>query len=203
MKKLFRLHRYQIAMALSGASVSAYSQMGNAEMKQDSIPKKDVSTIVYELPYLPDKNVMIAQGYNGLWSHKGENALDFWMRKGQIICAAREGVVLSTKSDSKKGGPFNKYINDGNYIIIKHNDSTSAAYWHLEYKGVLVKAGDSISAGQPIGKVGSTGFSSGPHLHFEVYYFDRFGKFHTVKTVFKTKKGIKKPKAWRFYKRPQ
>ena len=37
----------------------------------------------------------------------------------------------------------------------------------------------------------------------EVYYFDRFGKFHTVKTVFKTKKGIKKPKAWRFYKRPQ
>lgn len=201
MKKVFKiLPPFALALALS--TTSAHSQIGKTDLK-DSIANEEIKTIVYELPYLPGKSVSIVQGYNGMWSHKGENSLDFWMRKGQTICAARGGVVVGTRSDSKKGGPSYKFISDGNYVIIKHDDSTSAAYWHLEYNGVLVKSGDTVIAGQPIGKVGSTGFSSGPHLHFEVYYSDRFGSYHTLKTVFRTSKGIKKPKAWRFYKKPE
>jgi murein DD-endopeptidase MepM/ murein hydrolase activator NlpD len=203
MRNLFKFPRYHLAIALSTTAISAFSQLGTSSRVDSNKTKNDAPLVIYQLPYLPGKKVTIAQGYNGIWSHKGENSLDFWMRKGQIICAARSGIVQSTRSDSKKGGASYKFINDGNYIIIKHDDSTSAAYWHLDYNGVLVKPGDTITAGQPIGKVGSTGFSSGPHLHFEIYYFDKFGKYHTLKTVFKTSRGIKKPKAWHFYRRPK
>jgi murein DD-endopeptidase MepM/ murein hydrolase activator NlpD len=202
MKSKFKLRGLRMAFALSATVVTAHAQLGKPEIVKDSTFKDEVKTIVYELPYLPGKKVSIVQGYNGWWSHQKSNALDFLMRKGQIICAARGGVVQSCRSDSKKGGPSYKYISDGNYVIIKHDDSTSAAYWHLEFGGVLVKAGDTVVAGQPIGKVGTTGFSSGPHLHFEVYYFDKNGNEHTVKTVFRTTRGIKKPRTWHFYKRP-
>lgn len=203
MKRLFHYRRLALAVGFAATAVSAFSQTGKSTVSLDSVKKDDIKTIVYELPYLPGKNVSIVQGYNGWWSHQKSNALDFLMRRGQVICAARGGIVQSTRSDSKIGGASWKYISDGNYVIIKHDDSTSAAYWHMEYNTVMVKPGDTVVAGQPIGKVGTTGFSSGPHLHFEVYYFDRNGKEHTVKTVFRTSRGIKKPRTWHFYKRPK
>ncbi len=204
MKRIFHYSTLSIAVALCSTAVSAYSQLGKAGTEVlDSTKNEKVKMVVYELPYISGKNVSIVQGYNGWWSHQKSNALDFLMRRGEVICAARDGIVQSTRSDSQKGGASYKFISDGNYVIIKHDDSTSAAYWHMEYNSVMVKEGDTIKAGQPIGKVGSTGFSSGPHLHFEVYYFDRYGKEHTVKTVFRTSRGIKKPRTWHFYKKPK
>jgi murein DD-endopeptidase MepM/ murein hydrolase activator NlpD len=202
MKKIFAKRRISLAVALSACAVTAFSQTGKTE-SLDTVKKDEIRTVIYELPYLPGKKVSIVQGYNGWFSHKGENSLDFLMRRGEVICAARGGVVVNTRSDSKKGGASYKYINDGNYVIIKHDDSTSAAYWHMEYNSIMVKSGDTVVAGQPIGKVGTTGFSSGPHLHFEVYYYDRNGRFRTLKTVFRTSRGLKKPRGWHFYKRPK
>jgi murein DD-endopeptidase MepM/ murein hydrolase activator NlpD len=202
MKKWFTKRRFSLALALSASAITAFSQTGKAEAL-DSVKKDEIKTVVYELPYLPGKKISIVQGYNGWFSHKGENSLDFLMKRGEVICASRGGVVVNTRSDSKKGGASYKYINDGNYVIIRHDDSTSAAYWHMEYNSLMVKSGDTVVAGQPIGKVGTTGFSSGPHLHFEVYYYDRNGKFRTLKTVFRTSRGIKKPRGWHFYRRPK
>lgn len=201
MKTWVNISRVSLALALSASAVSAHSQMGKAS-GLDSSRNDDTKSIVYELPYLPGKKVTIVQGYNGWFSHKGENSLDFWMRKGETICAARGGTVIDTRSDSKRGGASYKYISDGNYVIVKHSDSTYAAYWHMLFNSVMVKEGDTVVAGQPIGKVGSTGFSSGPHLHFEVYYYDHKGQYKTMKTVFRTSRGIKKPKGWHFYRRP-
>jgi len=207
MKWLFKNHhlKYTVALGLTASTLNARSQTGEANVNPDSLMKKkeEVTTVIYELPFVEGKKVSIVQGYNGWFSHSKSNALDFLMRKGQVICAARGGIVQSTRSDSKRGGPSYKYISDGNYVIIKHSDSTSAAYWHMDYNSILVQAGDTVVAGQPIGRVGMTGFTSGPHLHFEVYYFDKFGKEHTVKTVFRTSRGLKKPRAWHFYKRPK
>jgi murein DD-endopeptidase MepM/ murein hydrolase activator NlpD len=206
MKSIFRNHfRNTLAIGLTATAISASAQLANnnaTDIDSSRLKKDDIKTVIYELPYLPGKNVSIVQGYNGWWSHQKSNSLDFLMRRGQVICAARSGIVQSTRSDSKIGGPSYKFIGDGNYVIIKHDDSTSAAYWHMEYNTVMVKHGDTVVAGQPIGKVGTTGFSSGPHLHFEVYYFDKNGKEHTVKTVFRTTRGTKKPRTWRFYKKP-
>jgi murein DD-endopeptidase MepM/ murein hydrolase activator NlpD len=54
----------------------------------------------------------------------------------------------------------------GNYVVVKHSEGVYTLYAHLS--AVTVSEGTSVSAGQQIGNVGSTGTSSGPHLHFEV-----------------------------------
>jgi len=56
----------------------------------------------------------------------------------------------------------------GNYIVIRHNSSVATLYGHLAKGSVTVKAGDSVLQGQAIGRLGSSGASNGPHLHFEV-----------------------------------
>jgi len=56
----------------------------------------------------------------------------------------------------------------GNRIIIKHSDGTKTLYAHLKAGGILVAPGQYVNQGDLIGLMGSTGRSTGPHLHFEV-----------------------------------
>lgn len=169
------------------------------------ISQDNTSTIernyIYGLPINSSKKVRIIQGYNGKYSHKGSYALDFRLKKGSIVCAAREGIIFKVEDQFTKGGPKKRYLSKGNYIIIKHSDGTYAAYWHLGHKGVVVKVGDSVQKGDIIGFSGNTGYSSWPHLHFDVYYFSN-GKQITVPTKFETHKGIKQLKIYRRYKKP-
>ncbi|MFL5811365.1 MAG: M23 family metallopeptidase [Flavisolibacter sp.] len=151
---------------------------------------KDEESFVYSLPYEKGKSHMLAQGYLSTLSHKGEVALDFKMRKGTKVCAARDGVVVAIKDDSKKGGYNWKYINTGNHIIVKHEDGSYGNYWHLECKGVLVHVGDSVLQGQVIGLSGNTGYSAFPHLHFEVTSQYTVGT-NQLPTKFRTKKGVR------------
>lgn len=155
---------------------------------------------IYQLPFDAEKKVWVAQGYNGCFSHKGELSLDFKLKKGTPIYAARSGVVSRIKEDSKERGLKRKYLSKGNHIIIKHRDGTYAGYWHLQFEGVLPEVGDSIHVGDLIAYSGNTGYSSLPHLHFFVYYY-RFGIRYTIPTPFYTSKGIRYLRGWRSYKR--
>ena len=147
---------------------------------------------LYRLPYKSGSSHFVSQGFNGKFTHKGSSqyAIDFVMDKGTKIYAARGGIVIKTKSDSNKGGNSKTYMNDANHIIIMHNDGTFAIYSHLMQHGVSVNVGDEIPQGYPIGYSGSTGYSSGPHLHFAVFKAVGFDKTHTLPIRFQSINGV-------------
>lgn len=89
----------------------------------------------------------------------GYNAVDLASSYGSPIRAAAAGEVIVSKSGGWNGGY-------GNYIVIKHNDGTQTLYAHLSKNYVGV--GDWVGAAETIGAMGSTGRSTGTHLHFEV-----------------------------------
>lgn len=153
------------------------------------------------MPFEYHKKVFLIQGYESkLFSHKGERALDFKVREGTKICAARDGIVISLREDSDKGGLKQENLSDGNYISIKHSDGSVAHYWHLKKDGVLVSVGDTVRTGQWIGLSGNTGYSSFPHLHFEVQGYDGSGEYKQLATRFYTNKGVLYLRPGEFYR---
>jgi murein DD-endopeptidase MepM/ murein hydrolase activator NlpD len=101
---------------------------------------------------LPDPGVM-TQGYGGANGHPGIDLAAAW---GTPIQAAADGVVIYS-------GWEDGY---GNMIEIQLADGTCNVYGHME--ALVSKVGDHVTAGERIGFEGSTGHSTGPHLHFEV-----------------------------------
>jgi murein DD-endopeptidase MepM/ murein hydrolase activator NlpD len=142
------------------------------------------SRILYSLPVPGEK---IRRIVSSSITHIGNlsNAIDFLVPEGTEVYAAANGVVTALKDDSNRGGPHPRYWYDGNYVVIRHNDE-STAYEHLRYKGIVVKVGDIVKQGQLIGYSGNTGYSRGPHLHFEVMEFIGTGDedYVTLKALF-------------------
>ena len=97
-------------------------------------------------------------GYAMRWGsfHGG---LDLAAPLGTPIHAVTDGMV-------KEAGPASGY---GNWIQVQADDGTVTMYGHMAGSGVLVSKGQKVTAGDVIGLVGSEGFSTGPHLHFEVW----------------------------------
>lgn len=89
-------------------------------------------------------------------NHRMHNGMDFAAPEGTPIHAAKGGTVSFA---GRKGGY-------GNTVIIDHGDGTSTLYAHAS--ALLVEAGDRVGRGKVVAEVGSTGRSTGPHLHFEV-----------------------------------
>ncbi len=161
---------------------------------------KQDNSFVYSLPYSQGKKFLLVQAYNSnKFSHRNELSLDFKMKQGSSICAAREGIVVEIKEDSEVGGAKDEYLSQGNHIIILHSDGSRAMYWHLQKDGVLVNAGDTVKQGQHIGISGNTGYSGFPHLHFQVK--DKDGK--ELATRFLTRKGIRYLRPGKWYKAVQ
>lgn len=144
---------------------------------------------LYSLPFSNGKTHLIFQGYNGKFSHQKDAALDFDLKIGDQVYAAREGTVVLTEDSNLQGCPTISCAKFNNKILIMHSDGTFADYAHLKYKGVAVKKGDKIRKGQLIGYSGNTGFSSGPHLHFAVFINRIDGSRTFIKTKFKTSQG--------------
>ena len=91
--------------------------------------------------------------------YRMHNGIDLAIAQGTPIYATRAGKV--TRTAYQAGGA-------GNYVSINHLDGFASIYMHMTH--YVVKEGQSVSAGQLIGYVGSTGISTGPHLHFGVSY---------------------------------
>ena len=141
---------------------------------------------VYSLPFEKGKTQSIFQGYNGKFSHQNEFSLDFDLKIGSPILVAREGIVVEVANNNTKSCPDISCAKFNNRVLIMHSDGTFADYSHLKYHGAVVKKGDVVERNQLIGYSGSTGFASGPHLHFVVFINRIDGKRTSIKTKFKT-----------------
>lgn len=105
---------------------------------------------------------------------------DFVGMMGDDVMACADGNVVFAENTVNIGGEnVPESISYGNYVIIDHGDGLYTLYAHLRFGSVTVRAGDSVIAGDKIGEVGSTGNSTGPHLHLEFQY--RQGLLSTTK----------------------
>ncbi|MGW6690633.1 M23 family metallopeptidase [Streptomyces sp. NPDC054961] len=91
----------------------------------------------------------------GMWSSGSHTGIDFHASSGTEVHAVGMGTVV----EAGWGGAY------GNNVVIKHADGTYTQYGHMS--SLSVSVGQQVTPGQKIGLSGSTGNSSGPHLHFE------------------------------------
>lgn len=93
----------------------------------------------------------------------GYNGVDIGAPVGKPVLASADGKVLVSNFRASGNPWFGGY---GNYIVVQHPNDTQTLYAHLS--SVYVSVGAQVEQGQPIGEVGNTGRSTGPHLHFEI-----------------------------------
>lgn len=91
-----------------------------------------------------------------LKTKKHHSGIDIKASQGTPVLASNGGLIL-------EAGYHQKY---GNYIVLQHNDRFSTRYMHLS--SLTIESCDIVVMGEQMGNVGSTGLSSGPHLHFEI-----------------------------------
>ena len=170
-QEYYRAQKEAAQKASSQASQSSSSESSSSSSSSSSstsAPKVDVPSnggYVWPCPgyyYLSSK----FEEWRGSYNH---GALDIagGSIMGAPVVAAASGTVISTCSSCTHswcscGGGY------GNYVWILHGNGKESIYAHLS--GLCVSTGSSVSAGQVIGYVGSTGHSTGPHLHFECRY---------------------------------
>jgi murein DD-endopeptidase MepM/ murein hydrolase activator NlpD len=113
----------------------------------------------------PVQGGRITQGFgmtsfarSGAYGGAGHNGIDIGAPTGTPVYATSSGSVVSV------GFNNNSY---GKWIVIKHNDGYFSLYGHLSQQ--RVSNGQNVNRGDRIGDIGSTGFATGPHLHFTIY----------------------------------
>ncbi|EOI53114.1 peptidoglycan DD-metalloendopeptidase family protein [Enterococcus gilvus] len=141
------------------ATDTSYNQKLNGLIETYDLIKYDkevqgaaVSTEGYKVP-LDNYTISSPYGNRGSEFHRG---LDFAAAQGEPIHASKAGTVLKAEY----------HYSWGNYVVIQHADGMTTLYAHQQQ--YTVKAGDKVEQGQTIGYVGSTGNSTGDHLHLEV-----------------------------------
>ena len=126
----------------------------------------------YALPYPEGHSYTVPQGFHGRFSHHGSNeyAVDFDTPVATPVLAAREGIVVASNAAARGSGttPEFRDYRRTNFVLVLHDDGTLGEYMHLSPSSVQVQPGERVERLQPIALSGNTGFSSTPHLHFQV-----------------------------------
>jgi murein DD-endopeptidase MepM/ murein hydrolase activator NlpD len=135
-------------------------------------PRARPAPYVYALPYPHGLTFSVLQGFHGAFSHRGNNeyAVDFNCPVATPVVAARPGVVVAINASAQGSGTSPEFLEDRrtNFVIVRHADGTLGEYMHLAPSGVDVHPGQLVERGQELALSGNTGFSSTPHLHFQV-----------------------------------
>jgi murein DD-endopeptidase MepM/ murein hydrolase activator NlpD len=126
----------------------------------------------YRLPFASGTRYVVGQAFGGAFSHtdpQNFHAVDLGVAEGETVLAARAGVVMEVERDFHESGTDRaRLAGRANLIRIVHDDGSMAVYAHLAFESALVRPGQAVRAGQALAQAGSTGFATGPHLHFAV-----------------------------------
>lgn len=150
-----------IGIAPASQAAGAEWQPISAAVISDSRPATSgfAANKISNAKIIPMKNYAISAHYGhntGVHAGRGHSGVDLAAPHGQKVVSATRGKVI-------EAGPAGGY---GNLVKVKTSDGKKILYAHLST--IAVKKGDKIAAGDKIGREGSTGNSTGPHLHFEV-----------------------------------
>ncbi len=136
------------------------------ELASTAVATKKPSTSGGKSPYLGGGGPVISGYYTNpapggrlTQGLHGRNGVDLGGARGTPIVAAAGGTVIISRNSGWNGGY-------GNYVVISHANGTQTLYGHLANS--IVSSGQTVNQGQTIGYMGSTGRSTGTHLHFEV-----------------------------------
>jgi murein DD-endopeptidase MepM/ murein hydrolase activator NlpD len=127
-------------------------------------------------PIEPEVESTICQSDDGpLSTHtKGDYAIDICAPLGSKLLASHDGIVLAVETSKTEGGTDPRFKTaGGNYLVLIHESGLRTYYGHLAPNSSEYIAGDFVRRGAPIGKVGLTGFTAGPHVHFQATYMDQ------------------------------
>lgn len=149
----------------AAVATPAAAKSPSVAVKKSATPAKGTKSAGSIEPYLGGSGPALA-GYYGIPVHgiitqsiHGYNGVDIGAPNGTPIYAAAGGTVIVAKSGGYNGGY-------GSYVVIQHPNGTQTLYGHMS--SVLTTVGATVTRGLNIGLVGSTGMSTGNHLHFEV-----------------------------------
>lgn len=164
-KKTVRLEAVKISGTPFGSNLlfKIFDTIGTLESKNRN----------YELliPFSSSAGFKICQSANGpLTSHSStrKNAIDFCADENTPILAAKSGVVVEVIQEYTQGGRNIALLGKENKVRVLHDDGLVAVYAHIAHNSSAVRVGERVEPGQNIAKVGNVGYSSGPHLHFEL-----------------------------------
>ena len=115
----------------------------------------------FQWPVEGSNTISLSNPFGARWNPGGQgktvhNGIDIPAERGTPVLAAADGTVTETGFDTERG----------NYLMIDHGDGLYTIYMHASK--LYVSTGQSVSKGETIAAVGSTGRSTGPHLHFSV-----------------------------------
>jgi murein DD-endopeptidase MepM/ murein hydrolase activator NlpD len=135
-------------------------------------PRARPADYAYRLPYRAGKTFAVLQGFHGAYSHRGSNefAVDFDCPVATAVLATRPGLVVASNAAAQGAGTTPDFLEYArtNFVLVLHDDGTLGEYMHLAPSSIEVAPGQRVERGQELALSGNTGFSSTPHLHFQV-----------------------------------
>ncbi len=148
--------------------------------------------VPYRAPFASASEYPISQAFPGQLSHfdaANRYAVDIVIPVDTPVYAARAGIVIDQATHFfANGTDLEKDGSKANLVRIVHDDGSIAVYAHLDWDSIRVRIGDEVDEGQYIADSGNTGFSTGPHLHFDVQ-LNRGMELVSVPFQFRDEKG--------------